>query len=228
MPETSMVFAILKLSYNRPGDSLLSGGICGTGFFVDFRTAVTAHHALNDETFNPNPGFQHALVWLVSRSGSTRRIERQETSPHPEIDTTIIAFRSPLSDSQLYEPSPINIDGLRVSALGHIGNSMPSVDAECRASELVIRSANLLGVTKDISGFIKRSVMLEVNSNDIKMNGVRGFELSFGSQVGMSGGPVVDSDTGKVVAMLSLGLPSDSIVKTQTFAVSIDEILRRC
>ena len=224
-----MTFAILKLSYNKPGDSSLIGGICGTGFFVDSRTAVTAHHVLNDETFKPNVGFQHALVWVVSRRGSVRRIQREAVSLHPEIDATIITFQNPVSNFQIYEFSLGSVaDGMKVSGIGHVGSSMPSVEAEWRGSELVIRSASLAAVTKDINGYVKRSVAFEINAKDIKMHGVRGFELSFGSQVGMSGGPVVDSSTGKVLGMLSVGLPPDSNVKTETFAVSIDEIWKCC
>lgn len=224
-----MAFAILKLSYNNPGDSPLTGGICGTGFFLDTRTAVTAHHVLDDATFEPNAGFQNALVWVISRSGSIRRIEREAASLHPEIDTTIITFRNPMSKVQVFESTlGCGAVGLQVAGIGHVGNSMPSVSAQWRGSEFVVQSANLAGVTRDMHGFVKRFVMFEINANDIKMHGVRGFELSFGSQVGMSGGPVVDISTGRVIGMLSVGLPPDSIVKTDTFAVSIDEISKRC
>lgn len=220
-----MAFAILKLSYNNPGDSSLTGGICGTGFFVDSRTAVTAHHVLNYETFEPNAGFNHGLVWVVSRSGTIRRIEREETSLYPEIDATIISLRRSISNVKIYETALGGVAySLKVFGIGHVGSSMPLVEAEWQRSEFVIRSANLARVTRDMSGIVKRSVTFDVNANDIRMHGVRGFELSFGSQVGMSGGPVVDSSTGKVLGMLSVGLPPDSVVKTETFAVSIDEI----
>jgi hypothetical protein len=104
---------------------------------------------------------------------------------------------------------------------------MPNVNARWRGLELVIQSASLASVTRDMYGFVKRLLTLNINANDIKMHGVRGFELSFGSQVGMSGGPVVDSATSRVLGMLSVGLPPDSVVKTKTFAVSIDEISKR-
>ena len=92
----------------------------------------------------------------------------------------------------------------------------------------MIESASLSSVTRDMDGFVKRVVPLNVSRNDVRMQDVRGFELSFGSQVGMSGGPVVDSSTGRVLGMLSFGLPPDSTIKTETFAVSIDEISSRC
>ncbi len=224
-----MAFAILKLSYNQPGDSSLTGGICGTGFFVDSRAAITAHHCLNNETFRPNEGLQHALVWVIERSGTIRQIERGYTSLHPEIDTTTISFPDPVTGVKIYECSVGGVSaGLNVDGIGHMGNSMPKVNAEWQSSELIIQSASLASVARDMCGFVKRLLTPNIDANDIKMHGVRGFELSFGSQVGMSGGPVVDSATSRGLGMLSVGLPPDSDAKTETFAVSIDEILKRC
>jgi len=224
-----MAFAILKLSYNQPGDSSLTGGICGTGFFVDSRTAVTAHHCLNNEAFRPNEGLQHALVWIIERSGSIRQIERDYTSLHPELDVTIISFPDPVTDVKIYECGAGDVSaGLKVCGIGHVGNSMPKVNVKWQGSELIIQSVSLASVTRDMYGSVKRLLTLNIHANDIEMHGVRGFELSFGSQVGMSGGPVVDSTTSRVLGMLSAGLPPDSVVKNETFAVSIDEILKRC
>lgn len=223
-----MAFAILKLSYNQACDSPLTGGICGSGFFIDSRTAIAAHHCLNDDTFRPNAGFRHVLVWIITRSGSLRRIDRDVASLHPEIDTTIISLRDSMSNVQVYECAVGGVaPGLKVSGIGHVGSAMPQINAEWRGSELVIQSASLAGAARDMVGSVKRSVTFDINKNDIKMHGVRGFELSFGSRVGMSGGPVVDRSTGKVLGMLSFGLPPDSILKTETFAVSIDEISSR-
>lgn len=224
-----MAFAILKLSFNQPGDSSLTGGICGSGFFIDSRTAITAHHCLNDDTFRPNVGFRHVLVWMITRSGLIQRIDRDVASLHPDIDTTIISFRDSKSNVQVYACAAGGVAaGQKVSGIGHVGSSMPSISADWRGSELVIQSASLSCVTRDMDGCVKRAVTFHVSANDIKMQGVLGFELSFGSQVGMSGGPVVDNRTGRVLGMLSVGLPPDSILKTETFAVSIDEISRRC
>jgi hypothetical protein len=223
-----MAFAILKLSYNRPGDSSLTGGICGSGFFIDSRTAITAHHCLNDDTFRPNAGFLHVLVWVITRRGLVRRIDQGAITLHPEIDTTIISLGDSISNVQVYDRAVgVAAAGQQVSGIGHVGNAMPSVNADWQGSELVIRSASLAGFNRDMDGCVKRPVTFDINANDIKMHGVRGFELSFGSQIGMSGGPVIDSSTGRVLGMLSVGLPPDSTFKTETFAISIDEISSR-
>lgn len=91
----------------------------------------------------------------------------------------------------------------------------------------MIRTADLMQLVLDRDGHVKRPLTLHINAHDVKMQDVHGFELSFGSQVGMSGGPVVDAETGCVLGMLSIGLSADANVKTQTFAVSIDQIVER-
>lgn len=223
-----MAFAILKLSYNEPGDSSLTGGICGTGFFLDSSTAITAHHLLNGETLEPNVGYRHVQLWLISRNGAICRIERSAVSLHPEIDTSVIRLPHPISGFPIYDVTPTAITaGIRVRGIGHKGNAMPSVDAEWQGKELVIRTADLTHLVLDRDGYVKRPLTLDINARDVKMRNVHGFELSFGSQVGMSGGPVVDAGTGCVLGMLSIGLPPDANVKTQTFAVSIDQIVER-
>ena len=223
-----MAFSILKLSYNEPGDSSLSGGICGMGFFEDVSTAVTAHHVLNEATLAPNAGYENVLLWLISRNGPIRRIERSAVDLHPDIDTSVIRLKNPMSGFVVYDVVSGDISaGIAVRGIGYEGNAMPRIDAQWQGQELVIRTADLAQAIQDRDGHVERSLTLHINANDIKMQGVRGFELSFGSQVGMSGGPVVDVENDRVLGMLSIGLPADANVKTRTFAVSINEIMDR-
>ncbi len=79
-----MAFAIMKLSYNSPGDSRLTGGICGTGFFVDSRTAVTAHHVLNCKTFEPNAS-GYAVVSQLYFPGGTIMDYSFATRSYPDL-----------------------------------------------------------------------------------------------------------------------------------------------
>ena len=224
-----LTFAILKLSFNTPGDSTLEGGVCGSGFFVDPTTAVTANHVLNDSTFLPNAGYKQCRVWLITREGVIYSINRQVIKPFPAIDTTVIQLNS-------YKKESISSDrfdrgsvprGAKVRGLGHVGNAMPKIDAKWEGDVLRIAKADLSSVYSDRSGHVERSLVLDVNANDVKMKTVRGFELSFSTCVGMSGGPVVNAENGQVLGMLTFGLPADAEIKTQTFAVSIDEILTR-
>jgi hypothetical protein len=223
-----MAFAVLKLSYNNPGDATLTGGICGSGFFIDSSTAITAHHALNNDALAPNVGYKHVRLWLIGRNGATCVIPPEGVATFPEIDTTVIRFPAPVFNFPVpnLASGPITA-GISVNGIGHVGNAMPSVDAQWHGSELVIRAADISQLVFDRYGEIKRPLTLNINALDVKMQNVRGFELSFGSQVGMSGGPVIDASTHSVLGMLSIGLPADANIKTQTFAISMGQIMER-
>jgi hypothetical protein len=223
-----MAFAILKLSYNHPGDSSLTGGICGTGFFIDSLTAITACHVLNRETLAPNAGHKYVRLWLLDRNGGTCTISDANVKLHPEIDTSVISFPMPVRDfSHAQISSEIVEVGAPVRGIGHVANTMPLVDAAWQGAELVLRSADTTRLIHDRDGQIKRRLTLNINAQDIAMQDVHGFELSFGSLIGMSGGPVIHSTTNMVLGMLSIGLPPDATVKTQTFAISISHIMDR-
>ena len=159
-----MAFALLKLSYKNAGDPSLVGGICGTGFFVTAQAAVTAHHALNAQTFEPNDGYSHARVWLVSRNRAVHRIEQDDVEMHPEIDATAIHFKNPASDFAVYQPAVGDIEIDRsVTGIGHVGNAMPPVDANWKGSELVIRTAEL-------NDFIRPRCTIRAEGKGLKMD----------------------------------------------------------
>jgi hypothetical protein len=103
---------------------------------------------------------------------------------------------------------------------------MPKLEVGWHGNSLQIKAGDLSSVFSDRSGILKRS-RLSVATNDVNLVDIDGFELFFQSREGMSGGPVIDDDSGEVVGMLSMGLPRDVPIKTQTFAISMQEIVRR-
>lgn len=201
-----MATAILKLSFNRRGDSSFEGGLCGSGFLVSSNIMVTAHHCLNRDTFAPNRGYLQAMVWAIGREGWVREIRPASTSLHPDVDATIVTFSSPIPNATVY------------------GANREKVPMGQAVQGLTIRSGNLNAVQRDEDGSVSRTLSMTVEANDIKIQDVPGMQLSFPSQVGMSGGPVLENGTNRVLGMMSLGLPPDVAVKTDTFAVSIDAI----
>jgi len=76
----------------------------------------------------------------------------------------------------------------------------------------------------DKEGYIKNLLRCNVNTLDINLQNIWGFEVSFGSLIGMSGGPLINKETSEVIGLLSFGLPIDSDIKTQIFAITMDEI----
>jgi len=223
-----MAFAILKLSYNQPGESPLTGGVCGTGFFIDDSTAVTAYHVLSERTFKPNTGFRYCCFWILSRSGLVAQLDQYSLQGYPEIDTTAFRFDEPQLGITVYTPPSHKPEiGTEVCGIGHIGNEMPQVRARWEGQSIVITHVDLDSVICDEIGHIIRIARFDVNAQDARLKNVAGYELSFGTNVGMSGGPLVDQRTGQALGLLSFGLPPDSYTKTQTFAVAMDEIQRR-
>lgn len=67
----SDAFAILKVSYNRIGETPVTGGICGTAFFIDEYTALTANHVLNRLNYKPNDGYNLTPKATTSMLAST-------------------------------------------------------------------------------------------------------------------------------------------------------------
>jgi hypothetical protein len=223
------VFAVLKLSYNNAGDAAVTGGVCGTGFFVGPGTAISAYHVLNKTTFTPNPGYRWCQVWLAIRRGHIFPIQYRQISAHPEFDATVIRIETaePKAVDWSHYVDGGTLVGRAVQAFGHIGNKMPKLDGvEWRAGSLHIQSADLDPVVFDRSGRVSKDLLLSVQANDVRLERVKGFELSFASRVGMSGGPVVDTTSGELMGMLSIGLPPDAPTKTQTFAISMEQILQ--
>lgn len=225
--EVSMTFAILKISYNNIGDTTVEGGICGTGFFIKPQKAITANHVLNRNTFTPNVGYKFCDVILISHNGFTYSIKMSQITEYREIDTSVINFDSVPQNTSVYSTSiDTDICGQDVKSYGFIGNQMPIINANWVNNSFKVNSVNLSTVVKNESGHVLRYFKISINGNDVKLSNIYGFEVSFKSVVGMSGGPLIDIN-GKVIAMLSFGLPADSNVKTQTFAIAICEILSR-
>ena len=105
---------------------------------------------------------------------------------------------------------------------------MPKMDAEWDGDVLRITNVDLSSAYSDRTGYIEKILEeFDTDYNDVKLENVRAFQLSFPSRKGMSGGPVVNAENGQVLGMFTFGLPPDVDIKTQTFAVSIDEIIQR-
>ena len=58
----------------------------------------------------------------------------------------------------------------------------------------------------------------------MNLTDVQAFEILGGGMIGQSGGPTIDETTGKVVGLLSFGLPQNLYEKTSLFAISSGEL----
>lgn len=222
-----MTWAILKLSYNLIGDSTTTGGICGSAFFIDEKTALTANHILSTSNYKPNENYRKCQYWLISREGRIINLKKEYLVDLPQIDTTVIKFQEKQIVRKPFELSDKPpIKGEEVLTQGFVGEDMPKIDARWAKDCLLIESVNLRRAIADRHGFVKSNKILDVNANDIKLNDIKGVELSFPGIIGMSGGPLIRKSTGEVIGLLSIGLPPDVQQKKSLFAISVEEINR--
>lgn len=224
------VFAVLKLSYNTPGETPVTGGICGTAFLINEKAALTAHHVLNMTT-GPNHGFKHCQFWLLKRGETKLAIPIKDNSfkCFPEIETTVIDLATlPLNIERIrLSPNDVQI-GTEIFSIGHVGGGMPIINATWINDILVIHNYSLPdNVKSDKSGVIVNKKISSIHTGDINLENVVVLQPSFGAIKGMSGGPLLDKNNNKIVGLMSFGLPVNASTKNIVFAISVDEIIRK-
>jgi len=222
-----MTGLILKLSYNLIGDSSLTGGICGSFFFINKNTIVTANHILNKNGFKPNEGFKKCQFWLIIQPKTIIEVKETDLIEHPDIDTTIIRLNKDYPVTVRKLSSKDLTIGSACFTEGFVGGKMPQLDVKWGLNGLIISSCTYENTVANENGTIKSKKIMTVNANDIKIKNVNGIETSYGGVIGMSGGPLIDEESDEIIGLMSIGLPQDEQVKTSLFAISIDEILKK-
>ena len=218
------VFAVVKISYNTPGETPVTGGICGTAFLIKDSIALTANHVLNAINYQPNPGYKFVQFWLLKRGTkliiplSADYLESME-----EIESTIIKLPE-LQKCNLLISETNAKQNDAVENFGHLIN-MPITNAHWENNILIIDDYNLEKSKSDASGQIVEIRKISVNANDVKLNNITVIQPSFKANVGMSGGPLICNN--KVIGLMSFGLPADSDIKDVVFAISIDQIIAK-
>jgi hypothetical protein len=224
------VFVIVKLSYNTPGDKTVVGGVCGTAFLIDSNTVLTAHHVINAQTMVPNSGYKHCQFWLLKRGKNKIIIPFENVSFEyfPNIETSKILLNSKIDTKDQIKIKPVIIKiGKEVYSIGHVGGSMPQMDAEWIDYVLVIHDYWLRdGNKSDRAGKIVRIFSKTENAPDVKIDNICLIEPSFKAIHGMSGGPLLTKKGNNLIGLMSFGFPADSINKDTVFAISINEIVK--
>jgi hypothetical protein len=222
-----MTGLILKLSYNYIGDSNVVGGICGSFFFLQADKAITANHVLNRAQFKPNEGFALCQFWLITQTDFIVELKAEYLIEYPEVDTTIIELEHPYKD-KIRKISLNHFQvGIRCTNEGFIAGAMPALNISWASSGLIISSCNYNGTNVVVSGHIKSLSNITILANDINLNNVKGIETSYGGIIGMSGGPLIVTETDEIIGLMSIGLPADVKVKKTLFAISLSEIMSK-
>lgn len=225
-----MLAAIFKASYNFPNDTNLIGGICGTAFFIDGKNVLTANHLLNLNEFKPNDGFSHCRFWLLLENGQNIIIEKDYLKSYPNIDTTKICFPAIVCTDSLDFKTTTAVKGDKFILKGFLAsvpeNPNPLVKLNWdEHGELIINSFDLNSVTSIQEGIIEEVKNISLDKPDVKIKNKKCLTLSCGGSKGLSGAPLVKSDAGEVMGLMSFGLPENVTKKTKLFAISIDEVV---
>ena len=219
-----MTGLVLKLSYNNIGETPITGGICGSFFFLRPDLAVTANHVLNNANMKPNVGYNICQFWLITQPNIIIEIKLDDLIEHPEIDTTFIKLKHNYAvPIKVISFKDIDI-GQECINEGFAGGQMPDLNASWGTTGVIISSCNYNGTIANGNGFIKSNNNMNIAATDVKMKNVKGFETSYGGVIGMSGGPLINKQTNEIIGIMSIGLPPDIAVKHSLFAVSINEL----
>lgn len=222
-----MTGLILKLSYNYIGDHNIVGGICGSFFFLDPNKAITANHVLNRMQFKPNKGYKKCQFWLIIEPNYIKELKAESLIEYNEIDTTIIELKNPYP----YKIRKLSLDHFSVGSKcqneGFVAGEMPILKVGWGPDGLIISSCNYNGTNAVSCGVLKSYPSITISAKDIKLNDIKGFETSYGGIIGMSGGPLIASETDEIIGLMSIGLPPDLKEKKTLFAISLIEIMSR-
>ena len=223
-----MLAAIFKASYNNSMENHVIGGVLGTAFFINNKTALTANHLINGDSFKPNDGFLFCRFWLLLENGQIVEIKKDYLESFPGVDVTKIYFSSDVYEGELnYKKSIANIDN-KFILKGFLASvpSNPSLEVSMgwdENGEIFVDQFNLNSVISEQQGIIESINICDLTTNDIRFNNIKCLKLSCGGNSGLSGSPLMN-DNGEIFGVMSFGLPEDTIKKDSLFAVSIDEI----
>ena len=221
-----MTYAILKLSNDKIGGTSLTGGICGSAFFIKENLALTANHVINTQTIGPNTGYKLYQYWLLGKDGSVIEFAKSDIKDYPDYDTTTITISKNTGQTlELTSESP-NIDD-DIYNEGFVSDGMPILETTWTSNRLEITKCNLSGLNANGNGKIKDIKKITLNANDVKLNNIEIIEASYPGRKGMSGGPMLNSKSEQVIGIMSIGFPEDATIKTSVSAVSILEIMRK-
>jgi hypothetical protein len=102
---------------------------------------------------------------------------------------------------------------------------MPLLNITWGSSGLIISSCNYNHTSVHVQGHIKSLPIITIFANDIKLNNIKGFETSYGGVIGMSGGPLIVTESDEIIGLMSIGLPPNLKMKKTLFAISLNEIM---
>jgi len=170
----------------------------------------------------PNPGYKYVQYWLMKR-GTKKIIElkKDDLQSLPEIESTFIKLNVKFIIGYNLCAQVFKINDF-VLNYGHISN-MPITKAHWE-NKLIIDDYTLEMSKSDKMGTILSLTQATINSQDLHIIDKAVIQPSFIANIGMSGGPLISQNN--IIGLMSFGLPADSTIKKEVYAISINEVIK--
>lgn len=199
--------------------------ICGTFFFISPDRALTANHVVYKDFLNADEKIINKQSFLIGENNFIAEIQKEFLIDHKDIDVSIIKFPKAQSETFFEIAKEEPIINQEFYFKGYTSENQPLIETHCDKLKIILKKADLSPlnlVSQD--GFVKKLKSMTVKTTDLDMDNVNVIELSCGGFVGMSGAPVIDKVSGKVIGLISFGDTTNSDKKETLFAVDCTEL----
>lgn len=220
--------AVIKVSWRvgakgevLQGADAAIGGVCGTCFSIEGHGTISTSHNLNS-MFCAHDGFDRFAVWVAHPDGQVHEIGRTDVEHFYGYDVSRIIC--PPSGSP-FSLSGVNYEDVAEGrCLGYEASKAPfEVVASKGGVELAAVKLNEALLPTSTLPVSRRT--LKISTADVHIDGKPGFTLDQPATIGLSGGPLLEPLSGKVVGVCCFGLPPDVHVKKTIGAIDIRGLL---
>lgn len=112
-------------------------------------------------------------------------------------------------------------------AEGFIAGEQPNIEVNNSKVKIILNKADFTELTYiKQHGYEKKLLSSTFKSDDINLSHVNTTQTSFGGCVGMSGGPLIDKNSKKIIGFMSNGDPVDTDKKDVLYAIDGTELTK--
>jgi hypothetical protein len=219
--------AIIKVSWKTganaspfEGPDAAIGGTIGTAFTTSSGDTLTASHNL-DRLWQPHDGFDDYDVWVAHPDGSVHIVGIDAVEHFSGFD--IARVKCPESPVKFNTSSMDYRDVSEGQCIGYESSKAPFRCAVIN-NRITIEQVEIHQALLPLTPQPLEKKVLEINAADVWIDGKRGYALKQNATIGLSGGPMIDPNDGKVFAVCCIGLPMDKHHKEYIGAVDLRDL----
>lgn len=221
--------AVIKISWKigskgevLEGAGAAIGGVCGTCFSIEGHGTISASHHLKN-MFCAHDGFDRFSVWVTHPDGQVHEIGGSDVEHFDGFDVSRISC--PPSGSPFSLSGVSYEDVTEGRCLGYEASKAP-FEVVASKGGVELAAVKLNEALLPTSNLPVSRKTLDVSSADVQIDEKRAFFLDQPATIGLSGGPLLEPSSGKVVGVCCIGLPADDRVKKTIGAVDVRDLLR--